>query len=469
MSTRSTSTLPLAETGQATVVETVDAVHAGRLTARACVEAALARIARLDDRVNALTRVRVAEALAEADAVDADPHLRRGPLAGVPVAVKCELDVAGEVTTIGGRANATPATADAEVVRRLRAAGAVVVGMTTMPELGQFPFSESARYGTTDNPAAPGHTTGGSSGGSAAAVASGMVPVAVGADGGGSIRIPSSCCGLVGLKASRGRVSTAPEPESWLGLCTPGPITRTVADQALVHDAIDGNAATDRHRLPLLDRPLAGVATADPAPLRVGWTVQAPTAAIRVDDEVAAAVEAVATRLAALGHHVDALAGRLPNQLPAYLPQMYEGMRRVARGTEHPELLEARTRQSLARARVVASPPALAMARAATRRTTAAVDALLAEHDVLLLPTMACLPPRLGQLDAVGALRGTLAAAPLAAFTSLTNVTGHPSVSLPLGRSVSGLPIGVQLVGPAGRDDLVLQLAAQLERVVGWA
>ena len=201
------------------MAETVRLTTSGEATAVEVVEASLARIAELDPGLNAFSRVLADEARAEA--AERDRALAAGetpgPLHGVPVAIKEEIDVAGCVTTFGGDANSTPVAADAEVVRRLRAAGAVIVGKTTMPEFGAFPYTESVARGITRNPWDPSRTPGGSSGGTAVAVATGMVPVGLGGDGGGSIRIPSACCGLFGLKPQRGRVTTAPQPAPVVG------------------------------------------------------------------------------------------------------------------------------------------------------------------------------------------------------------------------------------------------------------
>ena len=197
---------------------------------RQVVAEALARIQAGDAELNAFSVVLAEQALAEADALDA-ADAPVGPLHGVPIAIKEEIDVAGTVTTFGGLANSTPATADAEVVTRLRAAGAVIIGKTTMPEFGAFPFTESDSRGVTRNPWDRTRTPGGSSGGTAAAVSAGMVPVGMGGDGGGSIRIPSASCGLFGLKPQRGRVTTAPHPHLWWALGTAGPLTRSVLRQ----------------------------------------------------------------------------------------------------------------------------------------------------------------------------------------------------------------------------------------------
>ena len=202
------------------------------------------RIAATDPGLNAFSVVLAEQARAEADARDAQDD-GSGPLYGVPVAIKEEIDVAGCVTTFGGKGNSTPAAEDGEVVRRLREAGAVVVGNTTMPEFGAFPYTESVVARLHPQPLAPVPTPGGSSGGTAVAVAAGMVPVAMGGDGGGSIRIPSACCGLFGLKPQRGRVTSSPHPHLWFALGTAGPLTRTVLDSAIVYDVIRGNLPVD--------------------------------------------------------------------------------------------------------------------------------------------------------------------------------------------------------------------------------
>src|SRR5689334_3426006 len=260
--------------------ETAAAIRAGEVTARAVTEAALARIEERDGPLNAFSVVLARSALAEASARDAAVAngYEVGPLHGVPIAIKEEIDVAGTVTTFGGHGNSTPATADMEMVSRLRAAGAVIVGKTTMPEFGAFPYTESDAFGITRNPWNTAHTPGGSSGGTAAAVASGMVPVGMGGDGGGSIRIPSACCGLFGLKPQRGRVSTAPMEHLWWSLGTVGPLTRSVLDSAIVYDVIRGNTATDLYRADEPATSFTEAARAEPRRLRIGWST---TSAIR--------------------------------------------------------------------------------------------------------------------------------------------------------------------------------------------
>ncbi|MCO5309738.1 MAG: amidase family protein [Austwickia sp.] len=456
-------------------------VRAGRHTAVAATGAALAAIHAANPLLTAADVIRDDAAMAEAKALDdrlearraADPpgrrpgaHLADLPLAGVPVAVKAEYDVAGLVTTHGGRANATPAEADSEVVRRLRAAGAIVVATTHMPEFGQFPFTEGAAWGATANPWDRTRSPGGSSGGSAALVAAGCVPVALGGDGGGSIRIPASCCGLVGLKPVRGRVSTAPYPDLWGPLGTVGALTRTVADCAMTYDVLRGATRVDRYAAPEPAETFVAAAAREPGPLRIGWLTAAPWAAIRTDRHVRACIAAVARALAAAGHRVEELPGRWPDAQPAFLPLFYAALRGEAARVERPDLLEARTRASL-RAGVWAGPQVRLQAIRLADRMAAGVQRRFAAYDVVLTPTIACLPPRLGRLDATGSTRALLRSLPMVAFTTLANVTGHAAISVPAG-VIGGLPVGVQLYAPGGDETRLLPLAAQLERLLPW-
>ena len=448
----------------ATVI--ADAVRSGRLTARAAVEHSLARIARHDPALNAFTVVRADQARAEADAQDAGGRGHHGPLAGVPVAVKEEYDVAGLVTTLGGRGNSTPAASDSDVIKRLRDAGAIIVGKTAMPEFGQFPHTEGLDRGRTHNPWALDRSPGGSSGGSAVAVASGMVPIALGADGGGSIRIPASACGLVGLKPQRGRITPSPLIEHWFGLVVLGALTRSVADQALVLDAIAGSLPADRYRAAPLKEPLTSAITGRPR-LRVGWTIKPVMPGAKVDPEVSDAMAAFGSRLAELGHAASPIEPRWPVPTPAFLPQFFAGMRVEAGQVEHPERLEPRTRATVAMSGW-ATPRVVEAALAAGRRVTAALDALLADWDVIAVPTMTVPPPKLGLLDGLGAVRSLLKSTPIVGNTAIFNVSGHPALSIPMGLTSDGLPLGVQLLGPYGGEGRLIALAAELEEAQPW-
>lgn len=448
-------------------VETAAAVRDGTVSAVEVTQAALARIAALNPGLRAFDVVCTEQALADAQALDAGGAGHGGPLAGVPVAVKAEQAVAGLVTTYGGRANTTPAAQDSFVVSRLRAAGAVIVGTTHMPEFGQYPFTEGAAWGATANPWDPTRSPGGSSGGSAVAVAAGMVPVAIGGDGGGSIRIPAACCGLVGLKPVRGRVSAAPADTLWGTLGTIGPLTRTVADTAAVYQVISGNLPTDRYAAAPPREPFTSAAAHEPDRLRIGWLTRSPIPGIGVDSRAAEAVRATAELLAQAGYEVEQLSGRWPDTRVEFLPQFFAAIRQCVASVEHPDRLEQRTRSTAATG-AWAQGPVLAAAVRAGHRLARRVERRFAGYDVVLAPVMAIRTPRIGQLDAVGTVRALTRSVPMVAFTTLANVTGHPAISVPAGQDDHGLPIGVQALTTSHDEAVLLSLAAQLERLRPW-
>ncbi|WP_226963423.1 amidase family protein [Nostocoides sp. F2B08] len=432
-----------------TAVETAAAVRAGRLTAREAVAAAFERLERHDPALNAFTVVRGDEALAEARAVDAGGAGRGGPLAGVPVAVKEEYDVVGTVTTLGGRGNSTLATSDSEVVRRLRTAGAVIVGKTTMPEFGQVPITESEATGVTRNPWSLAHGPGGSSGGSAAAVAAGIVPLALGADGGGSIRLPAAACGLVGLKPTRGRISLAPLAQHWYALVTLGGLTRTVRDSALLLDVVAGSMAGDRWRLPPPEQPFEAAVDREPGRLRIGWSTRPVQPGVRTHPEVARATAAVADRLDALGHDVREGAPRWPLVQDAFIPQFFAGMREEAGQVDHPERLERRTRETVRLGGWV-TPALVERALRRGEELASVVDErVLASADVVMVPTVPGLVPDADALGRRGGVRTMLTSLPLVTNATLANVTGHPAISVPAGLDSRGVPSGSSS-SPAG-------------------
>jgi amidase len=440
---------------RAAVVSRPDGATAG-------VRAALARIARLDRDLNAFAVVLADEALDRAAELDEVAPADRGPLHGVPVAVKSEIDVAGVVTTYGTRANSTPAAADARVVRLLRDAGAVIIGTTRMPEFGAWPFTQTGGYGVTRNPHDQSRTPGGSSGGSAAAVAAGLVPVALGGDGGGSIRIPAANCGLFGLKPQRGRVSASPNPHLWHALGTTGPLTRSVRDSALVHDLIDGNVDGDDYRAGPVGSLAAAVAGAAIAPRqRIGVCLIPPAATRRLHPEHAEAVRRAADRLRAAGHTVVDYDPHYPDPTTAFIPQFFAGIRSEAATVEHPDLLERRSRDVVRLGSWVRRP----VHRWAERRgekIARDLDRVWRDVDVLLTPTV---PDRPGAADAIagrGAVRTLLAASGPVAYTAMWNVTGFPAAAVPAGTGTDGLPLSVQLVGPADSEERLVALAAEL-------
>ena len=451
------------------------AVASGEVSAVALVEASLARVEALNPLLNAFTVVLADEARGEARARD-EARARGealGPLHGVPVAIKEENDVAGTVTTFGGQANRTPKLRDGHVTRLLRDAGAVILGKTNMPEFGQWPFTESEHHGVTRNPWKPGHTTGGSSGGSAAAVASGMVAVAIGGDGGGSIRIPSAVCGLFGLKPTRGRVSTAPMSDVWGALGTIGPLTRSVIDSALVYDVIRGNEPGDRFTADDPETPFAEAARLQSAQgqrkLRIGWSTRSTIRGIRPATEHVRAVEETVTLLAGLGHDVFEIDPRYPDATAAFVPQFVGGIRDEVKLVEEPSRLERRTRQLLA----VGAPIRPRLVAGAIRRGEKLAERvderIFSRCDVLLTPTIAPRPARVGVLDGGSLPKAALRAQPMIAYTALWNVTGHPAASVPAGCADDGLPTAVQLVARRGDEATLFGLSAQVESVRPWA
>ncbi|MFX0578560.1 amidase [Nocardia nepalensis] len=434
------------------------------LSARELIEATLDAIGQAGE-LNAFTQVLHEQAIAEA--IERDQQRAAGadlgPLHGIPIAVKDEIDVAGVPTTFGTRANVIPVVADAEVVRRLRAAGAVIVGKTTMPEFGQWPYTESSTYGLTRNPWDLTRSTGGSSGGSAAAVAAGLVPVALGGDGGGSIRIPSACCGLFGLKTQRGRVPTAPNAHLWWALGVIGPLTRSVLDSAIVYDVIRGATPADRFQAPDPVVSFEEAARRTPTGLRIGYSAKSQTILAKAVPEHVRAVHDTAELLAQLGHTLIEVDPDYPDFTFAFYPQFYGGVRAEISYIDHPERLERRTRQTLALGSWARRP----VVEWAMRRGEALahrVDRIFDHCDLLLTPTIAHRPPRVGVLDHANSVRAQVASIPMVAYTGLWNVTGHPAASLPAGIATDGLPLAVQLIAPANGETTILSVAAQLEQ-----
>jgi amidase len=428
-------------------------LRAGNLTSQQLVELLLGRIARLDARVNAFRTVLAASARAEAAA--ADEARARGddrPLLGVPIAVKDTTDVAG-VPTLHGTGSPEPsAGADAEIVRLLRAAGMVIIGKTNLPELALWGITETRSHGITRNPWALDRTPGGSSGGSAAAVAAGFVPAAHGSDGLGSIRIPASACGLVGLKPTRGLVPMDPDPNHWDGLSHAGFLTRSVRDTALLIEAVTGRRLAD---LP------------EPGTLRIGATLRAPLPT-RVHPEVRAAHSTATRMLADLGHSVsDVRPGYGGSDVFAALVRSWlTGANSDLSGLADPSFCEPRTRRLAAVGGL--TRPLVPRARRVGERTERRVASLMDGLDVLVLPSSATPAPRAGAILGRGLVPTMLANAAFGPFTGVFNVTGHPAVSVPVAMTSDGVPLGVQLVGRHGDESTLLGLAAQLERATGW-
>jgi amidase len=452
------------------VAELVRRTTAGEVSALEVTEACLARIEQRDPALNAFSVVLADQARAEAAARDAALAAGKtpGPLHGVPIGIKDELDVAGSVTTFGGRSNTTPVTEDGEVVRRLRDAGAVIIGKTRMPEFGQWPFTESEDGGCTRNPWNLEHTPGGSSGGTAVAVAAGLVPIAIGGDGGGSIRIPSACCGLFGLKPERGRVSTAPMTHLWWGLGTVGPLARSVLDSAIVYDVLRGPVEGDLFRAAEPATSFTEAARTEPGQLRIGWSTRSPIRGVRPHPSHVQAVRETAQLLTDLGHDVREVDPHYPDATVAFVPQFLGGIRTESDAVQHYDRLERRTRQTYRLGSWV-RPRVIEWALRAGEKVAARTERIFAEVDVLLTPTIAHRPRRIGALARGGTVTAALRAQPMIAHCALWNVSGNPAAAVPAGVGEDGLPLSVQLVGRRNDETTLLSLSAQLESARPWA
>ncbi|MEU8752675.1 amidase [Streptomyces chartreusis] len=449
------------------LAESARALADGEVTSRSLVEEALARIEATQGSLNAFRVVRADAALAEAEA--ADRELAAGvrlPLLGVPVAVKDDTDVAGEPTAFGCSGQFPPAAQDAEAVRRLRAAGAVIVGKTNTCELGQWPFTEGPAFGATRNPWHRDHTPGGSSGGSAAAVAAGLVPAALGSDGAGSVRIPASWTNLIGIKPQRGRVSTWPRGESFKGITVNGTLARTVADAALLLDAAAGNHELDPHRPPSIDASQA--VGRDPGRLRIALALKPPFTALpaRLDPRVRVRIVELGEKLAALGHHVEEADPPYGQIGLTFIPRATAGIAEWAGEVPSPALLDPRTRSAARLGRLLGGVP-LRAARRAEAVLHRRIGRFYESYDVVLAPTTAAPPPRIGAMLGLGGFatdRAMIAACP---YAWPWNVLGWPGVNVPAGFA-DGLPVGGQLLGPANSEPLLISLAAQLEAELRW-
>jgi amidase len=458
-------------------VELAGMVRDGEVSSRELVEAAFEAIERRNGELNAFVTLCRDRALEEADAVKAGDER---PLAGVPIAVKDLVALTAGVRTAMG-CNAMGdwiPEEDTALVRRLRSAGAIVVGKTNTPELGILPVTEPDRFGPARNPWDPSRTTGGSSGGSAGAVASGMVPIAHANDGGGSIRIPASCCGLVGLKATRGRVSLAPLGEFVGGIAIEGVVSHTVLDTAAALDILAGYEPGDPYWAPDPSAPFADAVERDPGKLRVAFSADSPNG-VPVNDDCVGATTETAELLESLGHTVfeaPALSdeGYIDNFLKIWITGVAGNVRELGNLRGRPieaSELEPLTAQMVEMAESITGADylvALEYLRGLSRR----VISMWSEIDVLLTPTLAQPPIEIGALrpnEGEPPIEMLNKAAEWVPFTPVWNVTGQPAISLPLHQSEAGLPIGVQLVGAPAAEELLLALSAQLEEARPWA
>jgi len=440
-------------------LEQVEAIAGKRIKPTELVALYYARIARMDPDLNAY--VLLTRELAESQAAASEKRIGRGErprlLEGLPASIKETAALAGYRNSLGSRAFETSiAQVDSFAIGRLKDEGGAILGKTNAPEFGTRPVTEGPMFPPTKNPVDPSRTAGGSSGGAAAAVAAGLCALSQGGDGGGSIRIPASCCGVVGLKPSRGRISSGPLlGEDWAGLATSGVIARTVADAALGLDAMSGHLPGDPYWAEVTE-PFLPAARRRPSTLRVGWTIDATGA---IDPEVAAAVESVAKELSRLGHRVSRTQPDLGQFRP--LIQLLAVTAVGALPIQQPELLDPLNRLMF---EVAPSSNAVDYLKTLTQLHQRArlLVASWSEIDVLLTPTLTYPAPKIG---AIGKNVETASDEFLdwLSFTHPFNCTGQPAISLPLATSKSGLPIGIQLVGRPRDEYSILSLGAQLE------
>jgi amidase len=469
------------EVGSLDLVGQADLVRRGEVTSLELVEAAIERIDALNSRINAVV-ARLDDAARREAAELALPSTARvaGRLAGTPFLVKdLGAHMAGVPETMGSRAlrDHVP-DADSPLVRRYREAGLIIVGRTNTPEFGNHSTTEPELFGPTRNPWNQALTTGGSSGGSAAAVAAGIVPAAHGGDGAGSLRIPASCCGVFGLKPSRGRVSRAPGGEEIGGLNVRHAVTRTVRDSAALLDIAAGPVAGDPYRAPAPTRPFLDEVGRDPGVLRVGWTARPPID-VPVDDDCVAAVRRAADLLTSLGHEVEEAA-------PAFDGEVLVGplatiwslgnlvdvklCEAVLGRSPTDDELEITTRELADHGRTLTALD-IAGAVAAFGHATRQFARFFETYDVWLTPTLARRPEPLGVLNqsvggAVAWQRFDDAFNP---FNPIANISGQPAMSLPLHWTEDGLPIGVLVTGGFAAEATLFRLAGQLEAARPWA
>ena len=451
-------------------------IRAGELSAGELVAASLARIERLEPEINAFTYVAVEEALAEARSIA--PGDAR-PFAGVPIAIKDNRAVRGmPLTMCSDMFGALRPRHDTFFVARLRAAGFVIVGKTALPENGILPTCESRRNGPTHNPWALDRTPGGSSGGSAAAVAAGMLPLAHGNDGGGSTRIPASCCGLVGLKPARGRISVGPESGQSF-LVSDGVLTRTVADTAAVLDLLAGYELGDATWAAPPSGSYAQAAARAPGPLRIALALNPALDGAVLDPVCEAAARDAAGLLESLGHHVQEVtapwSGRdlLDDFTAAFGPGIAMTAvigAQLTRRELTPDAVEPLTWALYEQARAQDTLTYLA-AQGRLEGVAREIVAFFDPYDAVLTPALARRPVPIGEIHGRGPqpLEHYRRSGLFTPYTAIVNVTGMPAIALPLYQGADGLPTAIQLIGRPAAEDVLLALAGQLEQALPWA
>ncbi len=466
----------MTEIHELTVVELAAAIRDRQVSPVAVTDHYLRRTQERNEQVGAFFTVTAELAAEQARAAEkavaqaADPAALP-PLTGVPIPVKDLNMVAGVRQTLGSAAFASNVPdSDDHVVTKLRRAGAVITGKTSCPEFGLPCYTETAVGPSARTPWDLSRSAGGSSGGAAAAVAAGLAPAAQGSDGGGSIRIPSSVCGLFGIKPSRGRISEGPLVPDLVGLGTNGPIARTVADAALLLDVMAGNFPGDMYTQPPLPagESFLGYARRDPGRLRIGRTLRNPVEGAEVHPDCVAAYEDASALLAALGHEVTDVSMPLgPDAVPFFETLWYSYATLVPLAPGQEDLLRPLTRYL--RGRGLATGAAeLIFAQAYLQAVTRGALTATAGYDAILTPTLAMPPAPVGWFEEVDPPENFERQKRFTPFTAVYNVSGQPAVSIPLYWTAAGLPIGVMLAGRMGEEGTLISLSAQLEAERPW-
>jgi amidase len=464
------------ETRWLDATQQAELIRTGELTPKDLVEAAIARIEAMNPDLNAVIRTRFDQARAEAAG-----DLPDGPFRGVPFLFKdIACPVEGEAMSFGvGPMLDFRWPLSSYLAAQFRAAGFIPLGYTNVPEMGTTVTTEARSFPAARNPWNRNHSTGGSSGGSAAAVASGMVAAAHANDGGGSIRIPASECGLVGLKPTRGRVSQGPlVGEAWAGGTIDGSVTRTVRDAAAILDAISGVMPGEPYYPPPLVRPLREEVGVDPGRLRIGFLDHAPSDLYLDDPECRAAVGNAARLLDSLGHHVEEstpaamfemeFVGAFMTIVAADVEATFQAFEMLLGRPIGDDEIEPRNAAHRATGKALPASQYL-QARAFVGQWARRMAEFWATYDLLLTPTLGGRPPELGWFTAAGPEQEGFRIASMIPYTAQFNMTGQPAISLPLHWTPDGLPVGVQLVGRYGREDVLVRIASQIEQAAPWA
>ena len=443
---------------------------AGEVSSRELTEQALARAESSQSSLNAFKLILHEEALAAADAADARLAAgERAPLLGVPTAVKDDVDLAGHPTAFGCDGDFTIKTEDGEMPRRLREAGAIIIGKTNTPELGQWSVTAGPAFGVTRNPWNLERTPGGSSGGASAAVAAGVVAAAVGSDGAGSVRIPAAWSNLVGIKPTRGRVSSWPDPEAFNGITAIGPLARTVGDAALLLDAISGNHPKELHKLDPPEIPFAESARRYPGRLRIALSFKIPFSGVptRLDPAVRERVENTAEVLRSLGHEVVPAEPNWSLVGASFLPRSTNGVAAWSDRVPNRKLLDHRTRELSRNGRMLGGP-ILRAARAYESILRRRIGRIFRDFDVMLSPTTAAPPLRADAINQLGPWATDKLIVGSCPYAWPWNLIGWPGISVPAGFVDGDLPVGAQLLGQAKSEPRLISLAAQLEQAQRW-